>query len=188
MWKIQSRLQLIRSEKSLDRDAAGKLRGDINWLWSMCAGHVGKLAGPILTEKQSGTVPLLTPLQMWTLNLLVEITVQADPRDVYVTGHTKEPVVVYSDASFEQVNFGLAGYSFIPSCLPLVVVARSQHRSWLHGHHDVNRFTLVKLCVASLSLFYTPNIFAVRILFGLWIMKRLLHLWSEELPGRLTST
>lgn len=99
-WKIQARLQHIRSEQVLDRDSAGKLRGDINWLWSMCAGHVGKLAGPILTEKQSGTDPLLTPLQLWTLQLLEEILIHADPRDVYVMGPTKQPVLVYSDASW----------------------------------------------------------------------------------------
>ena len=73
MWKVQRRLREARFCKSLDRDTAGKLRGDINWLWSMCAGFVGKLAGPLLTEKQTSSDPSLTPLQVWNLQLLEEI-------------------------------------------------------------------------------------------------------------------
>ena len=73
MWKVQRRLREARFCKSLDRDTAGKLRGDINWLWSMCAGFVGKLAVPLLTEKQTSSDPSLTPLQVWNLQLLEEI-------------------------------------------------------------------------------------------------------------------
>eukprot|EP00435_Cladocopium_sp_Y103_P033473 s1516_g8.t1 len=62
MRKVRDRLQHICQCRSLDRDSAGKLRGDINWLWSSCAGHVGKLAGPILTEKQASSDPVLSSL------------------------------------------------------------------------------------------------------------------------------
>ena len=114
MWKVQRRLQEAQLSKSLDRDTAGKLRGDINWLWSMCAGYVGKLAGPLLTEKQATSDAALDPLQLWTLQLLEEIISQADPRDVAVTGPSKIPVVVYSDASFEEGILRLGWVIFHP--------------------------------------------------------------------------
>ena len=119
MWKVQRRLQEAQFCKSLDRDTAGKLRGDINWLWSMCAGFVGKLAGPLLTEKQTSSDPSLTPLQVWNLHLLEEIISHADPRDVFVAGPSKEPVVVYSDASFEAGILRL-GWVICHPCLPTI--------------------------------------------------------------------
>ena len=101
-WKVLKKLELATTTRSLDRDTAGKLRGDLNWLWSMCAGHVGKLAGPLLTDKQSSADPTLDPLQLWTLELLIGIVQASHPRDVVVAGPPKPNVVVYSDASFED--------------------------------------------------------------------------------------
>ena len=113
-WKVTQRLKEIQFTKTLHRDAAGKLRGDVNLLWSMCAGHVGKLAGPILTEKQTSDDPHLSPLQVWTLHLLEEIIFHAEPRDVYVMGNPKQNVVVYSDASFENGVLRLGWVIFHP--------------------------------------------------------------------------
>eukprot|EP00435_Cladocopium_sp_Y103_P044302 s412_g12.t1 len=132
-WKVCDRLRHICASASLDRDTAGKLRGDINWLWSMCAGYVGKLAGPVLTEKQTGSDPSLSPIQLWTLQLLQELLAQADPRDVWILGPIKANVVVYSDASFEDGALRLGWVIFHPQ-LPTVggtcAVPQSTLASW----------------------------------------------------------
>jgi hypothetical protein len=39
--KVNAKLESILTEGILNRDDAGKLRGDINWLFTMCMGHLG---------------------------------------------------------------------------------------------------------------------------------------------------
>ena len=46
---------------------AGKLRGDLNWTWSMCAGSVGRLAGPVFAAMQRDDTPHLAEHQRQTL-------------------------------------------------------------------------------------------------------------------------
>ena len=67
----------------------------------MCAGHIGRLAGPLLTSKQQDDDPILTIQQLHAL-LLIHIVQTAAPRDVIVAGPTPPLVTVYSDASFEK--------------------------------------------------------------------------------------
>ena len=100
-WKVLQKLQEAQSSGLLDRDSAGKLRGDLSWLWSMCAGHIGKLAGPILTHHQQIDDPTLSPMELWSLRLLTQVVSTASPRSVQIAGPLSKPVRVYSDASFE---------------------------------------------------------------------------------------
>eukprot|EP00434_Breviolum_minutum_P017681 symbB.v1.2.015606.t1/scaffold1172.1/size134038/3 len=58
--KVNEKLQAACSIAALDRDTAGKLRGDVTWMFSLCAGNVGKVAGPLLSAKQHGDDPHLT--------------------------------------------------------------------------------------------------------------------------------
>lgn len=46
---------------------ASKLRGDLNWTWSMRAGRVGRLAGPVFTAMQRDDTPHLAEHQRQTL-------------------------------------------------------------------------------------------------------------------------
>ena len=57
--KSKAKLESILEENALSRDDAGKLRGDINWLFTMCMGHLGKIAGPALTAHQHGDAPIV---------------------------------------------------------------------------------------------------------------------------------
>ena len=100
-WKVLTKLQDAQTTGRLDRDTAGKLRGDLNWLWSMCAGHIGKLAGPVLTQHQQSDDPVLSSMEVWTLKLLSKVVSTASPRSIQIAGQALPPVRVYSDASFE---------------------------------------------------------------------------------------
>ena len=46
MKKVQAKLHEAIATKHLRPDDAGKLRGDLNWLFSMCAGHALVLCWP----------------------------------------------------------------------------------------------------------------------------------------------
>ena len=113
-WKVLTHLRHACHTRVLDRDVAGKLRGDLNWLWSMCAGHAGKLAGPLLTEKQQASDPDLTALDVWTLRLLESAITFSRPRTVSIAGAPMTPVRVYSDASFEAGVLRLGWIIFHP--------------------------------------------------------------------------
>ena len=77
--KVLSQLTTALTTATLDRDTAGKLRGDLNWMWTMCAGYVGKLAGPTLTAKQASSCPMLDDQQLTSLRLLSQVVQEARP-------------------------------------------------------------------------------------------------------------
>lgn len=51
----------------------------------MCAGNIGRLAGPVLAAKQGSDDPVLDPHQVHTLRLLSDIVQTAPPRDILCT-------------------------------------------------------------------------------------------------------
>ena len=131
----------------MDRDTAGKLRGDLNWMFSNCAGHIGKFAGPLLTSLQKTTTDTLDQKALDTLTILLRIVLSAPPRDVVVCGKLPPILRVYSDASFEDGTLRLGWICFDDehppqggSCLvpPLVI------QSWVDRHQQI--FPGEKLC------------------------------------------
>ena len=131
--KVLAHLQLATSSGRLERDTASKLRGDLNWMWSMCAGYVGRLAGPVFTAKQSASCPSLDAQQLHTLRLLHEIVASADPRDVNIKPYSNQLMRVYTDASFENDVLRLGWVIFHPDVPPLggtCVVPPSTLESW----------------------------------------------------------
>lgn len=54
--KVQAKLQDAIHSEAVRPDDAGKLSGDLNW-FSVCAGHAGRFAGPVLAAKQHASVP-----------------------------------------------------------------------------------------------------------------------------------
>lgn len=78
-------------------DQASKLKGDLSWMYSNCAGQLGKLAGPLLTN------------EIITLRLLLHTLLRAHPWDVDVSITPRTTVRVYSDASC----YCLAGISLV---------------------------------------------------------------------------
>lgn len=100
--KVLAKLAQVQQDGHLPRDDAGKLRGDLNWLFSMCSGHAGKIAGPLLTAEQQGVCADLSPEDLTTLRLLHAVVEGAEPRDIQVGITPRPPLVIYSDASFED--------------------------------------------------------------------------------------
>ena len=117
--KVQKLLETAIDQKFLTVDQASKLRGDLNWMYSNCAGQLGKLAGPLLTAKQAAVLPDLTFAEVRTLQLLLHLLMRAQPRDVDVSITPRAIVRVYSDASFEQNQLRLGWIIFGDSPRPM---------------------------------------------------------------------
>lgn len=140
VWKIQHYISQAIQDQKMDRDTAGKLRGDLNWMFSNCAGHIGKFAGPLLTSLQKATTDTLDQKALDTLTILLRIVLSAPPRDVVVCGKLPPILRVYSDASFEDGTLRLGWICFDDehppqggSCLvpPLVI------QSWVDRHQQI---------------------------------------------------
>lgn len=117
--KVLARLDLALATNSLSRDEAGKLRGDVTWLFTMCLGHLGKLAGPTLTAHQYGEDPTLTSSDRLNLQVLRRAVLLAEPRDITVLRHRQQLVRVYTDASFEAGQLRLGWVIFRQSETPI---------------------------------------------------------------------
>ena len=175
--KVLAKLHLALATNNLSPDDAGKLRGDLNWMFSMCAGQAGRIAGPTLTALQHADSPSLSPEDSVTLRLLVALVTCPGPRDVAVRASPRQPILVYSDASFEhevlRVGWVIFGQSPRPQGVTCVVpqaviqswTARTQQIypgetlcgllvPWFHGatlrHQDILWFIDNEAAVASL--------------------------------------
>ena len=135
--KVQQKLQTCLQSKTMDADTAGKLRGDLNWMFSQCAGFCGKLAGPLLAEKQRSEIAELTQADLTTLQVLLAVVTTAEPRDLPLFEAGQKPVLIYSDASFENdelrlgwIIFPHQGRPFGGTCVvPPSIIATWQHRT-----------------------------------------------------------
>lgn len=131
--KVLDHITSAIHNKMLERDTASKLRGDLNWMWSMCAGYIGRLAGPVLTAKQTDLCPNLDRSQCYTLTLLLEIVSEAEPRDIILRPHIQQVMRVYTDASFEDGVLRLGWIIFRPDEIPeggTCLVPQSTLESW----------------------------------------------------------
>lgn len=117
--KVARHISLALEENQMDRDTAGKLRGDLNWMFSNCAGNVGRFAGPVLTALQAADQPALDPTACQSLRILLQIVQQASPHDICVCGPPKPLLRVYSDASFEDGELRLGWVCMPPGQRPL---------------------------------------------------------------------
>ena len=116
--KVCAHLSIALAKHALDRDTAGKLRGDLNWMFSNCAGHVGRFAGPTLSSLQQRMDPELSSTEEDTLRVLWSIVANAQPRDISICGRPPQPVRIYSDASFEEGVLRLGWIIFPPTGKP----------------------------------------------------------------------
>ena len=131
--KVVDKLWAAISNRSLSRDDAGKLRGDLQWLYSMCAGHLGRLAGPVLSTHQTQEDPALNEDELRLLRLLLRVVAIALPRDIQVIRALSSPVIVYSDASFDGSTLRLGWIIFSGATTPVggsTVVPSSVLASW----------------------------------------------------------
>jgi len=117
--KVLAKLDEILLHDRLPRDDAGKLRGDVTWLFTMCMGHLGKIAGPVLSHHQTGEDESLQPLERQQLLALRQAVLFARPRDIPVFPSLELTTTVYSDASFEEGVLRLGWIIFPPSGRPV---------------------------------------------------------------------
>ncbi len=116
--KVEMQLQTCLQSRRLDADTAGKMRGDLNWMFSQCAGFAGKLAGPLLAEKQRGGCPDLRDDEILTLRVLLAVVKSVEPRDIQLLQPAHPPTLIYSDASFEKNELRLGWVVMVPGARP----------------------------------------------------------------------
>lgn len=117
--KVLQKIETALSTSFLEADTAGKLRGDLNWMFSQCAGCIGKVAGPLLRRCQKGESHLLTLADKETLAILYAAVRDAVPRDISVLPQGRPLVRCYSDASFENGTLRLGWVVFLPNTTPI---------------------------------------------------------------------
>lgn len=148
------------ADATMDRDTAGKLRGDLNWMFSNCAGQVGKFAGPLLTKLQHSDSTSLDKDDLDTLRILRLIVSRAEPRDIRVCGPTDTTLRVYSDASFENGVLRLGWVCFPrgqPACGGTCVVPQAVIDSWVQRQQQI--FPGETLCGLVVP-WYHPHLFS----------------------------
>ncbi|CAE7864667.1 unnamed protein product [Symbiodinium necroappetens] len=112
--KVRDRLDDVTQAREMSRDEAGKLRGDLQWLFSTCTGYSAKYAGPLLTRFQTGSSPLLSEADVLVLQSLRTLALTAAPREIRVWGKSSPCTLVYTDASFESSELRLGWIIFLP--------------------------------------------------------------------------
>ena len=153
--KVLGKLRQVLDTGCLDRDMAGKLRGDLQWMYSQCAGHLGRIAGSVFSSHQCQEAAEFTAPERRLLRLLCSLVQHFQPRDVQVIGPLPSPVVIYSDASFERSVLRLGWVIFVPGNTPLggtTVVPHQVVTSWKQRTQQI--FPGETLCALVLPLLY----------------------------------
>lgn len=138
--KVLQKLATCIQTKCLSSDDAGKIRGDLNWMFSQCAGHIGKVAGPLLTRCQQKVTSTLDSADLHTLHILLAVVRDAQPRDITVLPRLRPLIRCYTDASFENgilrlgwVVFGLTETPQGGTC----VVPQSEIDLWIPRRQQI---------------------------------------------------
>ena len=101
--KITDSVDQVAQTMSLTSAQAAKLRGQAGWAGSLMHGKFGRIALSFLKERQyshEGSFGVF-PHQLRELQLLARLVQYAPIRYVSVLGRARDPIVVYSHASFE---------------------------------------------------------------------------------------
>ena len=113
--KVSAKLDSILAANALSRDDASKLRGDVQWLFSSCAGNAAKYAGPLLRQAQLEGRPSLLDEERVVLQCLRHMVLCAKPKVISLEPHAGPFSVIYTDASFEGGELRLGWVIFQPS-------------------------------------------------------------------------
>ena len=111
--------------------------------------------------KKNFSDPALTPLEARLLRLLCTLVQDFSPRDIPVVGQLPLPIVVYSDASFENGVLRLGWVIFVPNGTPLggtTVVPHQVVSSWKERSQQI--FPGETLCALVLPLLYPTTLVA----------------------------
>jgi hypothetical protein len=104
----------------LSKTDAASLRGKAGWSNSHSAGRCGRIGLEVLKDKQYGGVPALDESDKSKLRFLAALSANLPVRRVWVFGNAGPPLVMYSDASYDQGDKlpGLGWVLFIPGERP----------------------------------------------------------------------
>ncbi|CAE7839424.1 unnamed protein product [Symbiodinium sp. CCMP2592] len=154
--KVVAKLGAALESKRLSRDEAGKLRGDVQWLFASCHGAWARFAGPVLQRCQYGDDPVLAERDLLVLSALRSMAQMARPRDIEVWSPPPPCMLIYTDASFEDDQLRLGWVIFAPPPYkPLggtCAVPPQVVREWLPRRQQI--FPGEALCLLILPLLY----------------------------------
>ena len=163
--KVCQKIDGALSAGALSRDEAGKLRGDVQWLFSCCAGAAAKFAAPLLQRCQYSDDASLLERDRLVLQTLKALACLAAPRDIDFWSRSPPCVLIYSDASFEkgELRLGWVIYGYGPPpllpCGGTCAVPHEVFEEWLPRRQQI--FPGEALCLLLLPLLY-PQIFQSR--------------------------
>ncbi|CAL1129060.1 unnamed protein product [Cladocopium goreaui] len=146
--KVAGRLRVAIANRCLTKEEAGKLRGDITWMFSLAAGHMGRIAQPVLAKCSSDGPTPMDDEDVVTLQVLLRIVLDCQPRDVQVCGMDKVPPEVIDSwvPRRQQIYPGEAIVALvIPALLPDLL--RGQDLLWFVDNESATS-TLIR-CVSS---------------------------------------
>ncbi|CAE7505196.1 unnamed protein product [Symbiodinium necroappetens] len=112
--KVCSKLDAILESGTLSRDEASKLRGDIQWMFSACAGNAARYASPLLRQAQCEGIACLTEEDRVVLTCLRHMVRTARPRVMDAVAQAPPFMTIYTDASFEKGELRLGWVLFFP--------------------------------------------------------------------------
>ena len=112
--KVCSKLDAILESGTLSRDEASKLRGDIQWMFSACAGNAARYASPLLRQAQCEGIACLTEEDRVVLTCLRHMVRTARPRVMDAVAQAPPCMTIYTDASFEKGELRLGWVLFFP--------------------------------------------------------------------------
>ena len=113
--KVVARLDDILQKQHMSRDDAGKLRGELTWLFTACTGPGARYAAPLLRRCQAEEPVTLAVEDLRTLRALQVMVSSALPRDIPIVGSPPPFFRIYTDASFEQGALRLGWVLFPPN-------------------------------------------------------------------------
>ena len=130
----QSMLQLPRSWPNW--------RTDLTWMSTMIAGHLGRLANPILNHYQHADNSELSDVDQNVLHWLKLFVMNASPRESKICGPLRAPLAIYTDASFEadKLTLGWVIFDTTSSTQPIggsCVVPPEVIASWLPRRQQI---------------------------------------------------
>ena len=112
LQKVLGILDSVLESGRLERDTAGKLRGDLQWFFSMVSGQAGRFAAPLLRKYQHSDCAALDSPAISVLETLRRLVVLAEPRSIDISANPTELMHVYTDASFEDGQLRLGWIMF----------------------------------------------------------------------------
>ena len=142
----------------MHRDEAGKLRGDLQWFFSACAGHAGRYAGPLLARLQRASEPGIQPEELLVLQCLFRMVQSSIPRSISLLPVAKHFLRIYTDASFEDGVLHLGWVIFFPDDRSTIggtcVVSDAVVAEWKPRKQQI--FVGESLAVLLLPLLFAP--------------------------------